>query len=467
MKDRGLGTPATRAAILERIIWTESNPSGYITRGPEGEKGKKADNKHLYPTERAMKFMSLLPDKLKEPATTGEWEFELAQIQKGLKEKEAFLTGIEDFVRELVNYEKTHKRTPQEMAVFSVKVGGGDILCNCPICGSPVVSYQYTKDKTGKKLAKAISGYRCSSSACKLRVPRICGGKKLTDAQMKKLITTGSAGVIENFFSESKNRYYSAEVILERDETGMYTGKAKMVFPDKEIKEILCKCPLCGDNIVPFKYTKNVSSATGKLMPKTYQGWKCANRQCNLDALFNPVAQKMLTAEQAKSLFTKGETETLQGFVSAKGKKFEAKLLLAKDENGHYTGAKDFVFPPRPPRQSNSSQQAINPDEVICDCPNCGEGKIVPFKYTSKMDGAVKHCFHCSNRSCTLKPIYVGCNGHKWKKEELVKLYTLGKTGTITDFVSKKTGKTYSARIAANRDKDNRIIATEYDFLWN
>ncbi|KAF5051090.1 DNA topoisomerase 3 [anaerobic digester metagenome] len=120
MKDSGLGTPATRAAIIERLISV-----GYITR-----KGK-----NLIPTEKGMQLIQVVPEELRSPQTTGKWEKGLSSIAKGNMEEERFMASIKRYVSFLV--EDAIKRKTDIVFPEEVKKGikkGGKSLGKCPIC---------------------------------------------------------------------------------------------------------------------------------------------------------------------------------------------------------------------------------------------------------------------------------------------------------------------------------------------
>lgn len=125
MKDSGLGTPATRAAIIERLIQV-----GYITR-----KGKS-----LVPTEKGIKLIAVVPPELKSPETTGRWEKGLSGIAKGNMETDRFMGSIKRYVMYLVNQSKTVNTN----VVFAAdkkrsrKAPKGS-LGKCPVCGGDVL----------------------------------------------------------------------------------------------------------------------------------------------------------------------------------------------------------------------------------------------------------------------------------------------------------------------------------------
>ena len=129
---RGLGTPATRAAVIEKLV-----KGGFVER-----KGKQ-----LLPTKDGINLVCVLPDTLTSPQLTAEWENNLTQIAKGKADPAAFMEGIEDMARELV---KTYPFLSDDKAqMFKPE---REALGSCPRCGSPVYE--------GKK------NYYCSNKEC-------------------------------------------------------------------------------------------------------------------------------------------------------------------------------------------------------------------------------------------------------------------------------------------------------------
>lgn len=144
MKDSGLGTPATRAAIIERLLSV-----GYIMR-----KGKT-----LVPTEKGQKLIAVVPEELRSPQTTGKWEKGLSSIAKGKMTEERFLESIRRYVRFLVDDAVQHKKD----VVFEAERPRGKRsraqgLGKCPLCGKGKIlensrSYYCTEWKNGCKFS--------------------------------------------------------------------------------------------------------------------------------------------------------------------------------------------------------------------------------------------------------------------------------------------------------------------------
>ncbi|MBR3042118.1 MAG: DNA topoisomerase III, partial [Eubacterium sp.] len=148
---KGLGTPATRADIIEKLV-----KDGFIRR----------EKKNLVPTEDGMKLITVLPDKVKSPKLTADWENALSLVAKGELGMDGFMSGIEDMVRGLV---KTyHSINDEDKKMFS----RGEVLGRCPNCGSDVV--------------KGIYGYYCKNK-CGMSLNRIMG-ISISESQLRNLL---------------------------------------------------------------------------------------------------------------------------------------------------------------------------------------------------------------------------------------------------------------------------------------
>lgn len=187
MKEHGLGTPATRAAIIERLINVK-----YIER-----KGK-----NLVPTDKGVAVIEKLPiEAIKSPTLTGEWEFKMSQIEKGQLRFNDFIQDIITFTVATVNELKGQDK--QEIG-GSTQEGFG----TCPKCGGVVI-----KNKKGWGCAKWQSG-------CKFQIwnSPICG-KKLTDANIKQLLEKGITKPIKGFTSKA-GKPFDAKLKLASDNSG-------------------------------------------------------------------------------------------------------------------------------------------------------------------------------------------------------------------------------------------------------
>ena len=170
LKDCGIGTPATRAAIIETLINRE-----YIIRL----------NKQLIPTEKGLFIYDLLKDKqIADVAMTGRWEQTLARIERGEYNAEDFRKSIEDYTGSIVH----------ELLSLEDKFEHSGIGIPCPKCGKGTMQFY-------KKVVK------CDNPACDCHVFREKAGKELTDAQLKNLLTEGRTGLIKGFKSKQGNSF--------------------------------------------------------------------------------------------------------------------------------------------------------------------------------------------------------------------------------------------------------------------
>lgn len=191
----GLGTPATRAGIIERIIKT-----GFVER-----KGK-----NLLPTEKAYEVVDTVPEKVKSAILTAEWEQKLEQIYKGEATSSDFIEGIKAFVSEMVeNY--TEDCTYDER--------GKEIIGKCPRCGKNIYE--------GKKNYYCEGGKECGFTIWKEDKFFLSKKKPLTKPMVKAFLEKGRIKAV-NLYSEKKETTYSAYIFME--DTGQYVN-FKLYFP--------------------------------------------------------------------------------------------------------------------------------------------------------------------------------------------------------------------------------------------
>ncbi|MBX9666551.1 MAG: DNA topoisomerase 3 [Candidatus Obscuribacterales bacterium] len=183
MKQKGLGTPATRAAIIERLIKT-----GYIHR----------DKKKLLPTPKGTALIGQVHRDLKNITLTASWEQRLADMQDGKLPLEKFESDIADFVRSLLP-----ELVKQASAVVDTNSAIEPGLAPCPQC------------KQGQ-VRKTPKGAGCSRwrEGCNFSVWRQCYGKTLTDGQIEELLKKGKTKVIKGFKKKDGSGSYDARLFI-------------------------------------------------------------------------------------------------------------------------------------------------------------------------------------------------------------------------------------------------------------
>ncbi|MCQ2124962.1 MAG: DNA topoisomerase III [Fibrobacter sp.] len=290
MKERGLGTPATRAAIIEKLVTDK-----YVVR----------DGKDMIPTAKAFDLIKVLKamdiEALTSPELTGEWEYKMEQIEKGKETRESFMNGIVEMTKTMV---KNIKGFKEESTTGEASF-------------SPV---------NGKKVMETVSRYTTEDG---IVIRKMIGGKRLSDEEIVELLTNRKIGPLAGFRSK-KGAEFSAVVIINDQ------NKIEFVFDDNrdgaevELGEQVGVSPLDGAPVfetltgyVSDSYVKKEPS--GLQLPKILLG-----KEIPLDAI-----KTMLSGVGVK-------TELIKGFRSNKTHRtFDAFLYVDK------SGKLKFDFPPR------------------------------------------------------------------------------------------------------------------------
>ena len=203
---KGLGTPATRAATLEKLV-----SAGFVER----------KKKQLIPTKKGRNLIAVLPDNIKSPILTAEWESMLKQVEHGELSATSFMDQIADMSRTLV---KEHTAPEERFADLfpSSKGTVHEAVGVCPRCGAPVYE--------GKK------GFFCDNRECSFALwkdNRFFSSKKksITKSVAAALLKEGRISM-SGLYSEKTGKTYDAEVIL--DDTGGKYVNFKLEFPVKK-----------------------------------------------------------------------------------------------------------------------------------------------------------------------------------------------------------------------------------------
>ncbi len=285
MKQRGLGTPATRAGMIETLL-----KRGYIIR----------KKKQILATERGIALIDrLCTPALRSPEMTGEWEFKLKQIEEGRLDPERFMTEIEAFTRTLVEEVRRAKGPPIH---FGTKEEQGSprkrsprisplTWGKCPRCGAEIIE--------GKR------GYGCSAwkEGCDFVLWKETLGIRLPANAVRELLQTGRT--LQAFQLPNDGAPLRAHLTLSPDGTVGFDATASSPDP-------IGRCPLCQGRIIEGK-----------------KGYGCeAWRQGCPFTIWKKIAGKKISKAMVKALLEKGKTRRLKGFVSKEGKKFDAVLRL-------------------------------------------------------------------------------------------------------------------------------------------
>lgn len=398
IKGSGIGTSATRAEIIKKLIRI-----GYLNLN---RKTQVLTPENL--GEMVFEIVSLTVPELLNPRMTASWEKGLDGITKGTVVMEEYREKLEDFIRKetLSMMEKDLRgELITRIRPFAGKEARGiaarkALGIPCPVCGGDIETTPF--------------GYGCSNykngTGCKFSIGAIAG-RALSEEEVKLLLTEGKTGTLRDFKSK-KGKKFDACLVLEKTEEGQ--AGIRFDFEEVEARKLEgAICPQCG----------------GALL-KTAFGYACEkrNRDQNVEAgcsfAIGRIAEKELSEAQVKELLNSGKTGTIRGFKSKKGKRFDACLVLKKDENGQANIRFDF-----------ENVEAKKLKDVVC--PVCGgEIEVTPFGYA-----CVNH-ERDNPDSCSF--LIGKISGVKLKEATVKELLTKGKTGVIEGFIA-KTGMMFAA----------------------
>ena len=271
MKERGLGTPATQAGIIETL-----KKRGFI----------EAQKNYLVSTARGREVIALMDEKVKSPEMTGEWEFKLSQVEKGKLTPIEFRDGIVNYVKELFEHLRQKYGSQFERETVTEAIP-------CPKCSSP--------------LEIAPWGYVCKNAECGFKAGHTIAGRTLSHAEMATLLKNGKSDLLSGFKSK-KGTDFSAKLSLDKDFNITFEFESDGKFHGQKTNY---KCPLCGETL---EENKNAIFCPA----------------CNF-TLFKSMAGKKLRVADIKALLTDGKTELLTGFKSKKGTEFDAYVKLGAD----------------------------------------------------------------------------------------------------------------------------------------
>lgn len=298
MKERGLGTPATRAAIIEKLINEK-----YVTR----------EQRELIPTGKAFELLALLTDKhidvLASPELTGEWEYKLNQILKGAMTREQFMAEIRKMASIIVDKVKSVEPVERKEAPFS------------PVDGTTFYETATAYESEDKKII----------------VRKILGGRIMSDDEVIALLRGETIGPFPDFRSK-RGKQFTASVHL-------VNSKVEFLFADAseqlDIEEIKRKKPL---GLSPIDKTRVYETPAAFMSESALAGDDKKGLRIS-----KIILGRRIDPDHIEQLLTRGRTELINGFISRKKRPFDAYLLL--DEKGKL----GFEFPPRKKRGGKRS----------------------------------------------------------------------------------------------------------------
>nr|MDQ3622984.1 DNA topoisomerase [Verrucomicrobiota bacterium] len=298
MRERGLGTPATRAQIIEGLLY-----EGYLIR----------QGRDLIVTAKGLSLITLLrnlrAETLTKPELTGEWEFKLRQMERGHLPRPVFMEEIRQLTTDIVS--KVRHGMGQE-----VRGDFRPIDVVCPRCG-------------GGPFKESFKAYECVNPECKLIIWKNMSGREFEREEVARLLTEKRVGPLEGFRSKL-GRAFSAVVMLDEQE-----WKQKFDF-EKDSAGADAATPL------DLSQAKSLGETETGHIYELDSAYVCVPK----DGKTRPIRmgkvilQRSIPPEQAVKVFREGKSDLLPRFISKKGKPFAAYLKLDGDKVG-------FEFAPR------------------------------------------------------------------------------------------------------------------------
>ncbi len=298
MSARGLGTPATRAAVIEGLVLQE-----YIAR----------QGRELIATPKGMSLITGLRgigvDTLTRPEMTGEWEFKLKQMEQGELPREEFMRQIRDLTVKIVDKIRNGAEPPE--GAFE------DLDVACPKCGTRPLKQDYRT-------------FRCRS--CDFNFWKTLAGREFSPEEVQTLLSQRRIGPLEGFRSKM-GRPFAAVLLLDEEQKAKFEFEKKEEEPPPEnlaTLPVIGECPVC-------------HQAKVRELENSYSCERTFIKECNF-RMGKLILKRQIPPEEARKLIETGKTDLITKFISSKtNRPFDAFLKLDK-------GKVVFEFPPREPK---------------------------------------------------------------------------------------------------------------------
>jgi DNA topoisomerase-3 len=335
MREKGLGTPATRAQVIEGLIYEK-----YVLR----------QGRELQPTAKAFSLIVLLRGleipELSSPELTGNWEFKLRSMARGQMKRAEFMQEIAAMTRDMVGKAKKHESD-------TIPGDFGTLKVPCPKCGGEIHE-NYKK-------------FQCQK--CDFGLWKIVASRQLEIPEVEELISKRVVGPLQGFRSKM-GRPFAAVIKLTpelrpefdfgQDQADANGAVAEVDFSGQEP---VGKCLKCGARVFETAMHYVCEKATG------------ANRTCDFRS-GKVILQQAVERAQMEKLLATGKTDLLPKFISKKGRPFKA-FLVFKD------GKVSFEFEVRVGKGAGRAAKAAAPkepavkldftgQEPVGKCPKCG-----------------------------------------------------------------------------------------------
>ena len=302
MGERGLGTPATRAATIETLISEE-----YVRR----------IGRELVPTAKAFGLFETLDalgiEILQSPEMTGEWEYKLKEVEHGRMKREEFMREIQKVTRDIV--EKARKFVDKDHVLRKL---------------------DFKDPQTGQEFEETLREYRTLDQGYAVR--KVLAGRRIEAHEFLELLQKGTMGLVDGFRSRLGRPFSAGLKLGEGRKIELVVGEEEGTL-DFTGQESLGKCPACGGNMFTSQLRYVCEHSVAKPSTCTFKvSKKILNRE--------------ISVPEVEELLKSGKTGLLEKFISNKTRRPFSAFLMWKD------GKVSFDFPPREPRKPKSAKTA-------------------------------------------------------------------------------------------------------------
>ncbi|WP_221028962.1 type IA DNA topoisomerase [Actomonas aquatica] len=400
MKERGLGTPATRADTIDGLIRQK-----YLER----------EQRDLIPTAKAEQLLEFLhavqADDLTKPDMTGDWEYKLRQMEFGRYDRDTFMQEIVKVTEGVVDRTKNFNEED------------GDVR------ETDIVS-----PSDGKPMLETLRTYRSQDGS--ILVYKVTSGRRLEEPEIRELVTAGEVGPIDGFVSARTGKHFPAKLkLVDNGEEGK--KKVELDFGQKEEDlgelEPFWTDPKTGQELCE-------DSTNFILREKDGDDYKRVFRVGRI------MCQKEVTRDQAIKMVETGKSDLIQGFISKRGRPFDAFLLKAGNRVR-------WEFPPREakPGAKTREKKKFDPTKATLIGPSPAHGDEAQLQSTkdawvvTKPSGAENEprvVFEVKKKLCD----------REITQPEIETLLKDGKTPVLEGFVSKR-GSKFNAHLVLSKTK--------------
>ena len=381
MKDKGLGTPATRSSIIENLVEHRK----YLRRSRNGSISVSSQG------IRIIDILRRIPvEWITSPELTGQMEYSLQSVENGTQSVDEYIELIVKQTSEMVENIRDYDRN--ELYKNEPSIG------DCPCCDGQVY-----ENSMAYQCEKNIS----RDSGCSFVFWKDTSGRWFDRKTATRLLNARTLVDLHGFFRQSGDIY---DATVELSDEGKVIPKGAGDTTSSSSDQILCECPACDTGTIRI----------------TEFNYSCDQKGCKFKGLKNEMAKRIISQDEARKILIDGKSDLIDDFISKRNRPFSAYLVLQGNRVA-------FEFPPRQP-PADAKRFEVVPG-VVAVCPKTNTKIIETEVYfqpeTTGTDCKIQIAREMSSREIT--------------RDDAKILIETGQVGPFDDFISKRTGNPFTA----------------------